>query len=268
MKATMTILLGLLLVLGSPSAWAQTESSTRAGADQAMSEGDYEQAVQLYRQTLDQSEGSADLHYNLGLAYAHLDRLPLAVYHLSQASYLDPGDRNIREGLALVKAELRRSQAEPAVGDQLTKGEPAPLFWLAFFHRLGRTRVELVLLGACWLAFLLLLLWRRMKPSGSRDLVLVLTVLSFLLLGGAATYRIGAAITHDSVQPGVVVASEPVARRGPDPQAPRVVMRDLAGGATVLIRDEREDWLEVALSDEVTGWLPGDQVRRIVVPNW
>ena len=42
------------------------------GGDAALSAGDYRAAVRAYGGAIDRGEGSASVHFNLGLAHAHL----------------------------------------------------------------------------------------------------------------------------------------------------------------------------------------------------
>jgi tetratricopeptide (TPR) repeat protein len=235
--------------------------------DSAMIDEDYETAVRAYRADLESGDSEAAVHFNLGLAYAHLEELGRATYHLTQARFLDPGASDVRDSLTLVIAEVTRRQAEGRGRESVTRGEPAAIFWLDFFHRFKRTHVEVLLLASCWLAFGLIFGRRRMRRSARRDAVAVLAAFSLLVAASTTGYLVGAGVTQRSVVPAVVVAERPMVREGPDRDAPRTTDSSLFNGAVVVIHGSRDDWIEVELADGRTGWLPRSQVRRIEVSN-
>jgi hypothetical protein len=242
---------------GGAAAGADLETA-RAG-DAAFDAGDYEQAVARY---LESGISSESVHFNLGLAYAHLGRFGEASYHLTQAHFLDLGDGEIQDSLALVRAEADRQRAE-AARDGVTLGVPPGIFWLDFFHRLGGLPLDLALVALAWLGFGALLVRRPLAPSARRDALMVVGVACIIALGLGVTYRIGASVTEARVAPGVVTATQPLVYAGPDRSAPRRVEGELSIGAVVLIEERRNDWVRVELSDGRDGWLRDGDIRSI-----
>jgi tetratricopeptide (TPR) repeat protein len=254
----------LLTLLATGSSTAQPTES----GDAALASEDYEGAAALYREVLQARPNSSDTHFNLGLALVHLNQLSLATYHMFQAQYLAPFDGEIRQSLALVRAEQRRRLAEAgSVGETVAKGEPDSLFWLDLFHRVSRGATEVVLIALAWLTFGLLFLRRRMRRTGWRDVVTVVSVLSSLVLLHAVAYRVGAVVTRNRIRPAVVVAERPMVWEAPDRLAARRTDEGLFDGAVVLVGEQRDDWVEVELVTGDTGWLPKTQLRPIQVPE-
>lgn len=235
--------------------------------DAAMRAGQYDVAVVDYQTALEQGDDSAQLHYNLGLAYVHQDALSQAIFHMMQAAYLGPWEDAYRQGVALVRAEQNRRRTErESVGETVAHGEPESLFWLDVFHRISRPVTELIIVGLSWLTFVLLMWRRRLDRSGRRDALTVLAVLAALLLLHAVAYRVGADLTKERIQPAVVVAESPRVWEAPDRMATRRSDRALFDGATVLVRESRGEWAEIELVTGTTGWVPEDYLQEVRVP--
>jgi len=244
---------------------AEEEAPTAAG-DVLIAGADYEGAVQHYREALEAGANTPGLHYNLGLSYAHTGEFGLANFHVIQAHFLAPRDSVYQEAMALMRVYAERVRAESTSGEVVT-GQPSAISWLDFFNRFSRGESELVILIAIWLAFGLLLFRRRMKPSGWRDAFFVASLASFALLAGATTYRIGTALTQSATNAGVVVGEEARVREGPDRSATTLADTNLALGSIVVIKEMRDDWVNIELSDGRVGWALEADVRAVQIPD-
>jgi Tfp pilus assembly protein PilF len=76
-------------------------------ANESASRGNYERAIQMFKQVLDISPESVDTRRNLAMAYLELKQLPKAKSHLLEALRLDPKDpwSNLLAGNILAKYE-------------------------------------------------------------------------------------------------------------------------------------------------------------------
>lgn len=100
----------VVCVLGSvlgvaPSAIAQPDvaaDSFRAAND-AYTQGRYEDAVTTYRQILKTGTGGLALYHNLGNAYVRLDSVGAAVWAYEKALQFDPADRRVQHNLEFVR---------------------------------------------------------------------------------------------------------------------------------------------------------------------
>jgi len=256
------------------AALAQTGQGTGATptleshpGDAAMFSADWEVALASYQARLAEGEQNADLHYNMGLAAAHLDRLGWAAFHLRQATLLDRGDDEAEAALALIEAELRSRRGGNDAGETLTRGEPEDLAWLELFHGVSAGVVDVALVAFSWLAFGLLIRRRRLEAGFRRDAAFVVALLAIVLTLAALAYRIGAEATHERIVPGVVVSNRPMLYTGPDTQAPRASDPDLFEGAVVLIDEQRDEWVGVELANGRSGWLTSATIQPLYVPH-
>lgn len=255
-----------LILFFAPSVLASSEEDPREAGDVLIADGDYEGAIQRYLEALEAGAQTPGLHYNLGLAYAHAGEFGLANFHVIQAHFFAPRDGVYQKAMALMRAYAERVRAEGTSGEVVT-GQPNAISWLDFFNRFSRGESELVMIIAIWLAFGLLIARRRMKPSGWRDALFVAALGSFAVLAGTSTYRIGTALTQNSTNAGVVVGEEARVREGPDRSATTLAETNLALGSIVVIKEMRDDWVNIELSDGREGWALEADVRAVRLPD-
>ena len=94
-----TLLWLLLAVLTLPAS-----AITKRDADEAYRKGNFQQAIDDYRELLHRGV-SAELYYNLGNAYYRSDNLTQAILAYERASLLSPGDDDIRFNLQFARSK-------------------------------------------------------------------------------------------------------------------------------------------------------------------
>lgn len=200
MIARPTLFLLLLGLLSSAFARAQDAAEDAfARGNVAFSQEDYPAAIAAYEEAL-ASGSSANLHYNLGTAYAHEEDWGRASLHLLKALALNPNDTDARAHLALVRKRCDLGWTERGAIERA-----ATLFPLSTWAWMATV--------AFWLA---VALWLLRPPGGSLS-----NLLGRLLLLGVVVVA-GAAMTyyHLTGKRGVVL--DPVALRvAPTQNSPR-----------------------------------------------
>lgn len=98
-----TLIFSLLLSV------AATASALTMGerADSAYNKEDYRQAIELYKQSIEQEGRSSDIYYNLGNAYYRNDDLGHAVVNYERALRLNPTNADARTNLEFVNARIQ-----------------------------------------------------------------------------------------------------------------------------------------------------------------
>ncbi len=92
----------------SPAAGRLTEVFAHGNA--LYEQGDYEGAIEQYSSLVDKGVTDTDLYYNLANSYYKTGDFGRAVLFYERARRLAPRDRDVRENLALVRAQLRDKQ--------------------------------------------------------------------------------------------------------------------------------------------------------------
>ncbi len=262
-NAVWALVLGILLTA---AAGAAATSAAVAGAaaenpdpqvlmregDDAYESGDYLKAIEVYRSILDGGLTGPDLDYNLGNAYLKSGQLGWAVLYYERARRLAPLDEDIRANLEYARSRMV---------DVLPETKSPPLVSLLMrAHNLLALRALLWLACALWFsiaALAILSVFRERSRAALRVVNLVLAgVLGLCLV--SAGFKI---YDREARHSGVVVADEAQVMSGPGEEYAREFV--LHAGTRIDIKRTYGDWYEVALSDEMRGWVPVDRVEGI-----
>ena len=94
----------LLLIFACMLTIVSAAAQTKAEADSAYVQEDYEKAISIYNQLLETGV-SAPVYYNLGNAYYRKGDMAHAILAYERAYLLDPGDADIRFNLQLARTK-------------------------------------------------------------------------------------------------------------------------------------------------------------------
>ena len=249
-RAPKTAVLVLLLIMMPAIAGAVT----KADADSAYAQGNYQQAIKDYEQLLEQG-GNADLYYNLAGAYYRMDEMPRAVLNYERALLLSPGDPDIRFNLQMARSKTI---------DKITP--ESEMFFVTWYHSLinltsvdGWARIALIVLA---MAIVLALVYLFTEPVWLRKLGFfgALALLGCFVVANIFAYaqkqsfvsRSGAII----MAPAATVKSTP-SKQGTD-------LFILHEGTKVEITDgAMQQWKRIRLADGKEGWLETSQIEII-----
>jgi tetratricopeptide (TPR) repeat protein len=92
----------LLVVFIGTSLISQAQNMIQQAND-AYTNGNFDQAIELYQQSLDSVGVSADIYYNIGNSYYRLNRIASAILYYERALLLSPGDKDIRFNLEIAR---------------------------------------------------------------------------------------------------------------------------------------------------------------------
>lgn len=240
-------ILVLLLALSSLSVLAASPVETKALADTAYVQGDYENAVKLYGKLAEQNPNT-EVFYNLACAYYRLDDIAHSVLWFERALKLDPSNKDV-----LFNLELARTKTI----DKIIPQHEFILF--TYFRSMTnwfslRTWTIIGLLSFAIVLASLLLLWGsdsvliRKLAFSSAVLLLLVSVLANVCALKQKDFK----QVHTSgiiIAPAVTVKSTP-ADSGND-------LFVLHEGSKVEILDSSlKEWCEVTIADGKQGWIP------------
>ena len=244
--ATIAVLLMLL-----PMA---ANAATKADADSAYVNGNYQEAIKVYESLLKHGE-SAELYYNLGNAYYRTENITRAVLNYERALLLSPGDGDIRFNL-----QIARSKTIDKIVPE------SEMFFVTWYRSLvnimsvdGWGRMALVSLALVIVLFLVYLFSARVWVQkvgffGGGILLVVFVFSNFFALQQRQQLlnREGAIV----VAPSVTVKSTP-AQNGTD-------LFILHEGTKVVITDgSMKSWREIRLADGKKGWIESKKIELI-----
>ena len=245
-----SLLVTIMLGWACSSGFAQT----KADADSAYVNGNYQQAIAQYEALLKKG-ASAELYYNLGNAYYRTENITRAVINYERALLLSPGDRDIRFNL-----QLARSKTIDKIVPE------SEMFFITWYHALvnlmsvdGWARMAIISLALVIILFLLYLfsepIWLRKIGFFGGFLLLLFFVLSNLFAYQQKQnllYRKGAIV----IAPSVTVKSTP-AQNGTD----LFILHE--GTKVTIIDGAMSDWKEIRLADGKEGWIERKRIEMI-----
>ena len=229
-------------------------AATKADADSAYVNGNYQEAIKVYESLLKQGE-SAELYYNLGNAYYRTENITRAVLNYERALLLSPGDGDIRFNL-----QIARSKTIDKIVPE------SEMFFVTWYRSLvnimsvdGWGRMALVSLALVIVLFLVYLFSARVWVQkvgffGGGFLLFVFVLSNFFAWQQRQQLlnREGAIV----VAPSVTVKSTP-AQNGTD-------LFILHEGTKVVITDgSMKSWREIRLADGKKGWIESKKIELI-----
>jgi tetratricopeptide (TPR) repeat protein len=245
--------LALALLTLAPAARADRIDEAWKHGNDAYFRGDYPGAVAAYEQLDHQGIMSADLAYNLGVAYFRRGQLGRAIWAFERAAALDPEAEDARFNLEQARKLADRRAIDKIEGAQR---DPAWIRVVTNFTTSTQTWLFLALYVGC---FGLLFLRRRAAddvraPLGAGAAILgVAAILAGSLLAGRAVLeRIPFAI----VLPDAVPVKE-----GADPNYRTSF--EIHAGLRVRLLERDQDWIRIRLANGLEGWVRDQDVGRL-----
>lgn len=215
--------------------------SLRPTFDKAIAAHDdqrYEDAIQIYERLINEGVEHADVFYNLGNAYAELDRLGPAIANYQRALSIRPGMAPAKENYERCIAQARRGLAPPLA----PSWQQALLAWSAGIS----TSLLLWLLVGANAVF-----WGVAAMQTSRPIPYgrtAATILAIIVAGAAL-----AVWARANPMPIAVASQEMVpVRYGTSEEEP--VRFELYDGDQIAVEDVRAEWIRVRTVEGERGW--------------
>ncbi len=239
-----------LLFLCFSALFASTPSDTFRLANEAIRNGQVNDAIQLYRAIADNGYESVALYHNLGTAYAKKEDWIEARYFLEKARMINPKEAAVLQNLGYVKEHVDDPYQFPLY----------PLFpaieWIHAY--LGGNFI-----AVCFLFFTTILLASiYMFVVSSRLLWQVLiwiTALLFLVAGVFLFFDKTYYAFHDRM----LILSEAKTAIYAKPDEFSEVVADLLGGHKLRRMETVGPWYRIDLADGTEGWILADKVRPL-----
>jgi tetratricopeptide (TPR) repeat protein len=217
-----------------------------ATANQAYSEGRFQEAADGYQNLVESGQWSANLFYDLGNAWFRLGNLGEAILNYERALALDPHHPEAAANLTLVRdearaLELKRNAVEHYIqaGTSTQYSIAASIaFWIALF---GGAR----------------LLFSRRRSAALVSLI----ILSAVVFAGTvfALYSLESGSKGTGLA--IVTGQKIEARLATADNASSVLA--LPSGSEIKILSQRGDWLYAALPNDLRGWIPANAAQRV-----
>ncbi len=247
------IIITPLCLIFSLNALASPDSLFVRG-NELYSRGQYDLAVEMYEQIIEEGYEAAELYFNLGNAYYKMNNIPQAILNYERAGLLDPRNEDIMFNL---------EKARTFVTDKI---DVVPEFfvrrWIRYVYSLADSDwwakasiVSFIILLGFLLAYLFTRNYRLKKISFWLSLLaLFIAAISFVFSAKRKEYM--------ENHPGAIIVTPTVtAKSSPNEYGTNLFI--LHEGAKVFVTDSVSGWNEIRLEDGNKGWIPGDDLVRI-----
>jgi tetratricopeptide (TPR) repeat protein len=222
------------------------DESAFAKANEAYTEGRFDEAAAGYEDLIRSGHWNANLFYDLGNARYRLGDFGRAVLNYERALALDPRHPEADANLRLARDEARALELRRD--------------WMERYASIGTVKQYTI---AAAVAFWIALFLTAHSILGERRSVgrMTLIVLS-LIVGGISIFGI---VTLENGERGeglaVVTAKAVDARLATADNAKSVLV--LPAGSEIKILSERGDWIYAALPNDQRGWIPASSAQRV-----
>jgi hypothetical protein len=223
----------------------------RAATNDAM----YAAAAQQY-EFLVNEEGirNGDLFYTLGNSWFLAGDVGRAILNYRRAERYFPGNADVRHNLETVLE--KRIDLIPAKGLH-----PLASRFLGW-HFNTSTTIRWWLFSACWVMAWGAWTWKkRTERKEARITTRIAGILSFLLIASLITEL----VLNRSVEPGVILASEVLARKGDGEIYAPAFLDPLHSGTEFFRLEDRGSWWHIRLADGQECWIPSRAAEIIAL---
>lgn len=246
------------LLIGTQPAVASSLESIFQSGNRAFATGNTRQAIQSYHQLIKFGVDDPDVYFNLGTAYARLEKYGHAIRCFERAARLQPGDDSIDRNLRLAMETLNSQHAQKFPG-AITQTQP-PLRY-ALLRDLTVNTLALAMLFLNLLAFGLLGARAFCSP---RPLRLGLSVVS-----GVAAFALVVSVLLLFAKLGMLgqgrdaVVLKERASLTDRPSIEAIVRGQALQGERALIHEQEGKFYRVTFTDGRRGWMHLKDVGEI-----
>jgi tetratricopeptide (TPR) repeat protein len=242
----------LLLLAAAPARADRVDEAWKHGND-AYFRGDYPGAVAAYEQLDHQGISSADLSYNLGVAYFRRGQLGRAIWAFERAAAIDPEAEDARFNLEQARKLADRRAIDKIEGAQR---DPAWIRLVTAFTTSTQTWLFFALYLGC---FALLFLRRRADADARAPLSAGAAILGVAaLLSGAL---LAGRVVLDRIPFAIVLPDVVPVKEGADPNYRTSF--EIHAGLRVRLVERDQDWIRVRLANGLEGWVRDQDVGRL-----
>ncbi len=248
------IYLILVCLVASSSVFANGRDSLWIKGNNAYSLGEYEAALDCYRQIEQLGYVSAKLWYNMGNAHYKLQNDGMAILCYERALKLDPSNGDVKNNLEIAKLKT------------LDKIESVPEFILVTWTKDVRnamssdqwawTGVVMLIITA-----VLMLLFRHAPKVPQRKLSFILACVTLLVAISAFLFSLNLRSEANSNDSAVVLAPVSNVKSAPNSTGGNLFI--LHEGTKVEILEQVGGWSRVELSDGRQGWMENKDFEEI-----
>ena len=246
--------LAILFLLVSFSTLAQNTNDLFSNANSLYKEGNYDEAIKLYKQIESQNIASSELYYNLGNCYYKLNKVAPTIYNYEKALQLNPLNEDAKNNLILAKRlTLDRIEALPkSVFQKFNEN---------YLQKLTYNAWAIVTVVISFIASILFLLFYFAYSPNKKRLYFSTSIISFLLLIISITITYSQYSQSKNTIEAIIFTEEISIKNEPTSNSDEVFT--LHEGTKVLVLDSVDNWKKIKLADGKIGWTQSKNLKEL-----
>jgi len=233
---------------------AQSLDSLFVSANENYRNGEYEKAIKVYEEIINQNAISAELYYNLGNAYYKLNKVGPSIFYYEKALQLNPQNQDVKNNLVFAK-RLALDNIEAIPKTLLQKLNANYLQQLTY----NQWAIVAVLLAI--VSSLMFLLFYFAEIPKKKRLYFTTSMIGFLLLiiTTFITYK-QYSQSKKNIQ-AIVFATKTEVRNAPTFNSEEIFT--LHEGTKVTVLDTIDNWKKIKIADGKQGWIISEEIKLL-----
>lgn len=223
-------------------------------ANTQYAEGNYEEAISLYEQIIENNETSVPVYYNLGNSHYKLNNVGPSIYYYEKALQLDPNDEDVRNNLAF--AQNMRLDAIPDAETQGFSRFINELISMFSYNTWG----VLAIICSLLLAVFFVIYYFNTKPLVKRIFFAGAAVM-FVLMAASVFFAFKQQEIQLNNKFAIIYVEEAEVRNEPSQRAGNAFT--LHEGTKARILEDYQGWVKLELANGTQGWTLNDNLRKL-----
>ncbi len=244
----------IAFVFSATIGFAQSAVELFDSANEAYKNGQYQDAINLYKKIDSTNSRSADVYYNLGNSYYKLNRVAPSIYNYEKAIKLNPLNEDAKINLEYAN-KLALDAIEVLPKSIFQKFSDSVIYKLPF-DSWAIIAVILSFLGA-----LFFLLYHFSYSSGRKLLFFNSSLLCGILLAVTVVFAFKSYDFEENTRMAIVFEKTTQIMNAPTLNSDTVFQ--LHEGTKVQVLDAIDDWKKIKLADGKIGWVIAEYIKEI-----
>lgn len=244
----------LLIFMITLNVFANEADNKFTEANRLYNEGNYEQAVQIYQDIVNNGYNESKVFYNLGNSFYKLEMIPQAILNYERALKADPDNEDAEFNLRLANVKT------------IDKIEEVPkVFYVQWYNDLlnsfSSTGLSLASTFFIWGALVLFVLFVIVNNSGIKKITFALGILSIIIFISTTIFAVNDYNIEQHQKDAIIFSQSVYVKSSPDDAGTNLFM--LHEGTKVEILDEVNQWKKVKIKNGNIGWIEPGSVEVI-----
>lgn len=216
--------------------------------------GKYQQAIDAWKQILDNGEVSSELYFNIGNAQYKLNQIGPSIYYYEKALQLSPNDSDIKNNLAFAE-NARIDAIEPLPKSVFSK-------WYNALANIFTYDGWAILAVVGSVAFVIcFLIYYFSYSERQKRIFFAASTLAVLVLIGSTTMAFITYGDYRNSKPAIVFADQIEVKNEPSMGSnPAFILHE---GTKVQILAKDGNWYRIQIADGKDGWVAASEIKKL-----